>query len=207
MSRSAALAQALPDFGRIEHLVFDAPPPAVQQGPVVPEQPPVEEIVAAAVLRARTELADALAAEHETALQAERERHAAELETVTAQLGAQAGALCSARLQELEDRVAELTTAVTARILANALADDLRKRAIERLDAAIREALSDGEAVRIRVRGAPSLCQALEKALGKHAGQVTFSPTDGFDISVAVDDTVYETRLSEWSATIAETLQ
>lgn len=211
-----SLAAALKDFGaprRAAAEAFIPPPPSLalpadfppSAAPDLP-QVDVEAIVADAVAQAEAALADRFASVHEEALQAERERHAAEIAALQAQFAAEAGDTILSGLAGMESRVIELTGSVAARILGAVLSDDLRRRSIDRLGGIIRDALADGDAIRIRVRGSLPLCEELRERLPVHADRFDFTEGPGFDLSVAIDDSVFETRLAEWSAALAEVL-
>jgi len=211
MMPTHTLADALPDFASMPQ-----PPQedrrAASSGPSVPLQPALaeptlRELIAAEVERARTELEQHLTARHEDELARERERHAAEIAELSTRTGTDAAQQIEQHFAQLEEQLVELTTSVAARILGASLADDIRTRAVTHLAETVRAALSDSEAVRIRVRGAPSLCDALEKALGAHAAQIDFAVADGFDLTVSIDDSIFETRLSEWSSAMSEVFQ
>ena len=107
---------------------------------------------------------------------------------------------------EMEERLAAATSTVTARILGTMLSDDLRDRSIDRLVALIGEALGDGEAVRVRIHGSLPLFETLKRKMPGRASQFDFMESPDFDLSVIIDDSIYETRLAEWSAALAETL-
>lgn len=222
----AALADALKDFGAphvsdtagdfthdpLAGMMGDFPPFAADAGEGVdfvmppPPAPDIDAIVAEAVAAAREEQAKQLGEEHEADRQAERDRHQEEVDALQQQLSVQASAIIAERLQEMEDKVVELTTTVTARILGIALTQDLRKRSIEKLSELITEAIRDSETVRIRVRGTQSLYEALRAALPAHADHLDYTESPGFDLWITIDESAYETRLSEWSAMISEVL-
>ena len=166
----------------------------------------VDAVIAEAVAQAEAALAERLSDEHAQALQSERDRHAEEVAELHNRFAEEAGAKILQRIEEMENHLIELTSAITARILGVVLTDDIRKRSIERLAAIIREALSDGEAIRIRVRGSLPLYEELKKLLPTHAAQLEFSESANFDLSVTIDDSVFETRLAEWSSALAGTL-
>lgn len=218
MSRTA-LAAALKDFGAgpfrpaepfgaVAAGLPTMPPadlPGFPPAPVV-EPVDVEAIVAEAVAKAEAELAQRLADDHAEALRAEQERHAEEVAALERRFADEASTTILTRFAEMEGRVIELTSAVTARILGTTLTDDIRNRSIERLAGLIREALMDGEAVRIRVHGSLPLFEMLKEKLPERGTQLDFMERPEFDLSVSIDDSVYETRLAEWSAALAETL-
>ncbi len=216
-----SLANALKDFGGGPAYPAEAfPMPADLALPQVelPDFPPlpavepvdvdalVAEAVAAAVAQAEAALSERLAAEHAEALRAEQQRHAEEMAELQKRLADQAALKILARFREMENKLVELTCAVAARILGTVLTDDIRDRSIERLAALIREALHDTEAVRIRVRGNLPLFETLKEKLPEHANQLDFMESPDFDLAVSIDDSVYETRLAEWSLALSETL-
>jgi len=209
MMPTHTLADALPDFASMpkppqENFRTASREPA---SPLQPEEPTLKEFIAAEVERARAEVEQRLQLRYQDEMARERERHAAEIAELTTRTGTEAARFIDQRFSQVEDRLVELTTSVAARILGASLADDIRARAVAHLAETIRTALSDSEAVRIRVRGAPSLCEALEKALGAHADQIDFAIADGFDLTVSIDDSIFETRLSEWSSAISEVFE
>jgi hypothetical protein len=210
---SPALADALKDFSSAPALasgpapkrtVTVAQPSRVPPKPAAPPKPSVDELVATEVERAKAKLTEELKAEHAAALAEERERHAREMAEITENFGKEAAASMEARLAEMEARLVELTTSITARILGTGLSSEIRKRAVAQLAETIRAALADNEAVRIRVRGAPSMCEALLAALGSHRDQIDVLAGEGVDLSVTIEDSIYETRLSEWSSAMSE---
>jgi hypothetical protein len=106
----------------------------------------------------------------------------------------------------MEEQVLALTTTAAARILGGLLSEDIRKRAVDALSTRISEAIRDSEAVRIRIAGPQSLCEALAASLGEHAGSVEFTERPSFDLTVNIDSSIYETRLAEWSSDLAGVL-
>lgn len=193
------------DFGQSFALPVDQAPPVFDEPVFAP--PDTGALVAEAVAQAEAALAERLAAEHAEALRIERERHAEEVASLQAGFAEEASATIATRLGELEQRLVDLTGAVAARILGGVLTDDLRARSIERLAAIIRDALADDDALRIRVHGNQALFEALRARLERHADQFDFDEGTLLDLTITIDDSVYETRLAEWSAALAETLE
>lgn len=163
-----------------------------------------QEVLDAAVASAEKALHEQLKSEHEAALQAQAERHAGEMAEMNARLGEQAGALVAERLREAEENLARQAASATARILAIHLTADVQKRMIDSLGEAIREAVRDSDALRVRVRGPLSLYQALAASLGELSRHLEYAEMPGFDLTVSIDDSLFETRLSDWSAALAE---
>jgi hypothetical protein len=214
---SSALAKALKDFGArpLESAGVFTPAPSFAVPdtglPTLPDFPtfdPVDTdaLVADAVAAAAADLTERLEQQHAEALETQRAQHAEEIAALQHRFAEEASGLILKNIESMETRVVELTTAVTARILGVVLTDDVRERSIERLASVIRDALDDDEAVRIRVRGSLPLYEALKEKLPKYADQLDFTETVDFDISVAIDDSVFETRLAEWSTALSEAL-
>lgn len=160
----------------------------------------------AEIARAQAEAEQRLAAEHEAVLAAERQRHATELAALNAQLGGEAGLMIAERLRQMEDAISGLATSAAARILAVHLTADVRKRMIDSLGQAIRDAIRDSEAVRIRIRGPLSLYESLAASLGALSRHLDFTEAPGLDLFASIDDSLFETRLADWSAALAEAL-
>ena len=60
--------------------------------------------------------------------------------------------------------------------------------------------------MRIAVRGPLSLFETLKASLGPRAANLDFIEAPGFDLTVTIDEAVFETRMAEWSATLSEVL-
>jgi hypothetical protein len=199
-----ALFDVLQDFGKRPQPASSAPWP--EASPATAPQPDVAEIVRAEVERAEAALQNRMALAHETAIQAERRNHAAEIDAMLARFGENAGETIAARIGEMESRIGELAAAGAARILGSVLSDELQKRSMESLARSIRSAAVDQETVRITVRGPRSLFETLRAALGDRAGSLDYTEAPGFDLAVAIDGNLFETRLSEWSTALSEIL-
>lgn len=198
-----ALADFLPDFGAkvaAAKTVVELP---VAHQPAAAE-PDLAEIVAAEVAIAEARIRSEMTEAMDAALAAEREAHQAEIAGLQTTFGAEAGARIAAGMDEAETRLAALTAGAAARILSSVLSDDLARRSVESLGVAIREAITDREAVRIKVSGPQSMFETLSASLGPVAARCDFIEAPGFDLTVAIDGTLFETRLAEWSATIGE---
>lgn len=200
-----ALFDLLPDFGprpprRPESAPL--PPPVVETARPVD----VDAIVAEAVARAETALQARLAAAHRAELEAERALHEEEAKTFLSTLGADVGATVAARVAVLETHLVELLDDQLSRILGTVLADDLQRRALATLARMVREGIGDADAVRVRVTGPLSLYEPLRDALGPRAQNLDFAEAPGFDLTVTIDDAVFETRMAEWSQALSEIL-
>jgi len=202
-----ALADLLPDFGVQTSAVRNpAPAFAAEENPKKSSEESVEDLVAQRVSQAEVEIAERLAREYEAKLEAERQRHAVELETVVARLTHETAEAMAVRFSESEQEIEAKIAAVTARILSAALTENLCKRAIDELVGVIGEAMRDRQALRIRVRGPEVLEAVLRERLGERAAQMDFSEAPGIDLTAEIEDSLFETRIAEWAAALSEVL-
>lgn len=213
-----ALVDVLQDFGAPKRAAprpeVPAPPPEPLRSEPQPETELLPEFdaeraaaaVAEAVAEAEAALAQRLSGEHAEAIASLESRHAEELARLRGEFAEEAGRRIAERLAELEQQVVALTSSTVARILGMALTEDVSRAAVDELSRNIVAAIGDREAVRIRVSGPVSLFEALRPGLGRFAGQMDFTEAPGFDLSVSVDSTLFETRLAEWSSALSEVL-
>lgn len=209
MPPALALIDALPDFGSVAPLAGNAGPWA-DFGATVPERRDpapghdLQTIVSAEVAAAEATLAEQLTQEHASAMAEEQARHAEALAAARSELAEQAGRIIEQRFDAMEQQVTALTSEAAARILSVVLTQDLQQRSVSELERIIRQALDDRETVRIRVSGAPALWEALKAGLGDKASHVDFAEAPGLDVSLSLDEKLFETRLAEWSDTLSE---
>jgi hypothetical protein len=205
---SVALFDLLPDFGtRTQRAGQPRPTVDPEHKPEAPApQADIGTLIAEAVAQAEAALEARLSIAHEAALEAERQANAEEARVFLESLGDDVGKAVSLRIDAMEARVTGLVAATVARMIGGIVSDDLQKRSIDALAGAIREAVGDAEAVRIAVRGPLSLFETLKASLGPRAANLDFTETPGFDLTVAIDEAVFETRMAEWSTTLSEVL-
>lgn len=210
IAMNAALFDLLPDFGAIAPKAAKAarngafaPPESVE--PAVPEYD-LGALIAEAVAEAETALALRLNEAHQAEISTLQAAHLAEKTTFLDTLGGDVGKAVATHMTEMEQRVATLTATVVARLLSGHLSEDLQRRSLEALAGTLSDAMRDDEAVRIQIRGPALLFGALQAALGALAGNLDFTEADGFDLTVTIDDVVFETRMAEWSTALSEVL-
>ncbi|WP_353644829.1 hypothetical protein [Mesorhizobium sp. WSM2239] len=208
-----ALFDVLTDFGKRPQRTGAPQPasaePGASQAPFsAPAAPPpdLSEIIATEVARAELALEQRLSLAHEAALEAERQAHAAEIETLMRRFGEEAGQAITTKIAEMEGRLGDLATSATARMLGGFLSEELARRSLDALARAVRAAIGDAEAVRIQVRGPQSLFETLQAALGDRAACFDYIEAPGLDLTVSIDGNLFETRLSEWSGAMQEIL-
>ena len=206
---SPAIADLLTDFaparGRVAASLPQAPARASAPEPA-PEKPNVEAIVAEAVARAERETAERLELTHREALQAEREAHARELEALNVRQGEELAARITAAMQEAERQLISVSSEAAARVLSHFLSEQIVGRAVAELARTIRIAVADADGLRIRVRGPQSLFLPLEAAMGDLSKYLEFTESPGADLTVTINETLFETRLADWSTALSEVM-
>ncbi|GLS31318.1 hypothetical protein SAMN04488498_11839 [Mesorhizobium albiziae] len=210
--RALALSDFLPDFavrslnsqnsGKGPEPLVDLPEPAA----AAPAAADLNTLIREEVAKAEVEITGRLSAIYEATLQAERDKHAAEVERLQVEFGSEIGARISAQLDDLEASVGLVATSLTGRIISSLLTEDIQKRSLESLRRSIVEALRDNDTVRIQAQGPLSLFEPLSAALGERAGSLHYVEAPGFDLTVSIDGNLFETRLAEWSTALAGAL-
>ena len=201
---ATALSDLLPDFGPRTTRAEARPSPML----ATPAEEPADtaQMIAEAVANAERALEARLREAHQRELEAERQANAEEASIFLATLGKDVGETVAARISDMEERVVRLVSDSVARMIGGILSDDLQKRSLDALAQAVRSAVADTESTRVEIRGPLSLFEPLKAALGARADNLHFVEAPGFDLSLIVDDTVFETRMAEWSAALAEVL-
>ncbi len=205
MMSAAALLQLLPDFGPINERSNPSPVDAPRQTAGAP-QADIGQLIAEAVAEAEAALEARLAEAHQNELAEVRQANADEAKAFLETLGSDVGATIAARMDAMQTQVVELVSAAAARAIGAILSDHLQERSLAVLADTIGSAMTDAEALRIRVQGQISLFETLSASLGDRAADLEFIEAPGFDLTVAINDVVVETRMSEWSAALSEIL-
>jgi hypothetical protein len=202
MARS--LADFLTDFGSPDPV---SPPALVAPVATIGFAPEVvERRIREAVEAAESAMAERHAREKE-ALRAElAAAHAAELAQLAETTNQHNAALIERGLEAVHETVVERTQVAVARILGLALTEQMQARALDHLAATLRSALADKTVMRLRITGPEALHAALVERLGDAAPAIMFTPSNALDLTVAMDDTLYATRLADWSAELAAVL-
>ncbi len=204
----AALADLLVDFGARPRM---AAPRAVEPQPVAPappQAPPVDvdALIAEAVARAEAEVATRFQLEMELRLREADEAHQTELDRVRAEAGVELGKRIAAGIADLEHKTIGITSAIVARILEQVATEAVTARAVAALAGTIRSVIDDAETIRVRVKGPQSLFLPLAAAMGDQSRHLDFTEVNAVDLTVAIDETLFETRIAEWSAALAESI-
>lgn len=202
---AAALLQLLPDFGPINDRVNPIQPDMPRQTVSAPHAD-IGQLIAEAVAEAEAALEVRLMEAHQNELAEIRQANAEEARAFLETLGGDVGTTIAARLEATQAQVVELVSTAAARAIGGVLSKHLQERSLAALAGIITSTMKDTEAVRIRVQGPTSLFETLSASLGELSADLDFTEAPGFDLTVAIDDVVVETRMSEWSVALSEIL-
>ncbi|WP_160011598.1 hypothetical protein [Rhizobium sp. 18055] len=209
----SALLSRLKDFG--EPVVV--PPPVVESvfsedfggfddiapEPVVDVEAERRDANAQGEAKATAELTEKYEQEAETVALV----HQREIEELRNRYETEIAELVAARINAISAEVADMVSATVARALAPVLTDMLAQKAAVDLAAALREAILEGEAGTVIVKGPTALFETLKSELGGQAGLLRHQETDDIDLSVEFGDAVLVTRMSAWAASVKKVLE
>jgi hypothetical protein len=130
-------------------------------------------------------------------------RLAAEREAWASAEGTQLAAQLSAGLDALEDGIAQ----EVARVLGPFLGAEVRRQAVSELRTTIATLLAGKTGVALSIAGPPDLLEALTRGLEGSGCVLTCTPSPTCEVRIAADQTVIETRLSDWAKKIEEAIR
>lgn len=209
---TAALARYLKDFGEPA-----APEPVVEMTTfdddmfvnALPEPEPIdpEEVRREAYAEGHEAATQELQAQHAAEMEAAVAAHREELEGLRQAYEAQAAALIAARINEISLTISEAISEQTAEILAPILSEALAANAVRAMAEMVRQAILDGAAATIVVRGPGQLFDILKTELGEDAALLRHVETQDLDLTAEVAGTVLVTRISAWAASLKKVLE
>ncbi|MDR9775542.1 hypothetical protein RJJ65_23360 [Rhizobium hidalgonense] len=148
-----------------------------------------------------------LTEKHEREAQTLAEVHARELEELKLRYEVEAAAIIASRVRDIAEEVAQLVSAGAAIAIAPVMSEALAAKTAESLAVLLREAILEGAAGPILVRGPTRLFDLLKAELGEHAGSVRHLETDDIDLAVEIGESVIVTRMSAWAASLKKVLE
>jgi hypothetical protein len=144
---------------------------------------------------------------YELEAQAKAEAHLHEIEELKLRYEVEAAAVIASRLQDIAEEVARLVSSAAAAAIAPVMTEALTEKAVLDLAVLVREAILEGDAGQVVVRGPASLFKILQTELGEHAASVRHHETDDIDLSVEIGESVLVTRMSAWAASLKKVLE
>ncbi|WP_074060218.1 hypothetical protein [Rhizobium etli] len=133
--------------------------------------------------------------------------HQREIEELTARYQEETAAVIARRLDQIGVEVANLVSAATAKAIAPMLTEALAVQAVSSLAAMLREAILEGAAGSVTVRGPSRLFELLKAEMGERRDLLHHQEFEDADLSVEVGDSVLITRISAWSASLKKVLE
>ncbi len=170
-------------------------------------QPPVnEQAIADAVAAASSEAyergrADGVAfasADYEKKLNDLLNEHEAKLSDMRQEMERDIGEQLWQRLSDELHALRELYTEQTAKVIVPFLGEEIRKKAVLELVASVSRLVTEDQTVKIEVTGKQALLDGFQVAMPKHILNVTYSATDETEIRIKANETVIESRISDW---------
>ncbi|GAA3060497.1 hypothetical protein GCM10010520_06070 [Rhizobium viscosum] len=143
-----------------------------------------------------------LTEKYEDEAQTAAEAHAREIEELKLRYEIEAAAVIASRIRDMAEEIATLVSEVTAAAITPIMTEALAKKATENLAVLLREAILDGAAAPIVVRGPAKLFDILKDELGEHAALVRHNEADEVDLAAEIGETVLVTRISAWAASL-----
>jgi Ser-tRNA(Ala) deacylase AlaX len=135
------------------------------------------------------------------------EVHARELKELKLRYEVEAAAVIASRIRDIAEEIAQLVSAGAAVAIAPVMTEALAAKAAESLAALLRDAILEGAAGAIVVRGPTRLFDIVKAELGEHAGAVRHIETDDIDLAVEIGESVIVTRMSAWAASLKKVLE
>jgi hypothetical protein len=173
--------------------------------PPPPPEPDVETLTAEAFARGVADGEARAAALHATALAEARAAAAEALAAERARWAAEEGARLAGLLAELTQGVEQRIAATASRVLRPFLDASVRDRALAGLSASLDTILRAKPAATMTLTGPADLGEAFLRRLpAALADKIRFTPGEGVELTLAVDDMVVETQLALWSRALRD---
>ncbi|PDT03163.1 hypothetical protein CO666_16450 [Rhizobium chutanense] len=148
-----------------------------------------------------------LTGKYEGEARALAETHARQLEELKLRYEVEAAAIIASRIRDIAEEVAQMVSAGAAAAIAPVMTEALAAKAAENLAVLLRDAILEGAAGPIIVKGPARLFEILQAELGEHAEAVRHFETDDIDLAVEIGESVIVTRMSAWAASLKKVLE
>lgn len=139
-------------------------------------------------------------AEYEVKLNELVEQHKRELVQTREHWDREFGASIWARMAEDFNSIREALAEDTARALVPFLGRQIEDQAVLKLVASVADVVSTEKATKLEVSGPEKLIEGFQAAFPDDRLDVSYTKIEQSEIRIVVDQTVIETRLSEWMA-------
>ncbi|MBB4064131.1 hypothetical protein [Gellertiella hungarica] len=197
-------APQLPDFGETAPLAADAPDFADFPQPEAPDPDLIrQEAYAEGYETASAELG----VRHAEEMEALRQAHAEELAAIRQSLERDAATAISEGLKNIAHTVADRISEELALCLAPVLQEEIARKSVTAMAGMVREAILEGEAGAIIVKGPLSLFNILATELGEDASLLRHVEAADLDLSVEMAGSVLVTRMSAFAASLKKVLE
>ncbi|MEZ2132984.1 MULTISPECIES: hypothetical protein [unclassified Sinorhizobium] len=211
---SAMLARYLKDFGETKPEISTPSPEIFEEDGAfdfgdISEDPPVdiEAERREAYAQGHAAAVEELSQKHQTEIEELTSAHRREIEALSRKYETDTAALIAAKVREIASAVADTVSSQAAEAIAPVLTEALTETAVANLARLIEEAVLEGSAGPITVRGPRSLFDLLIGQLGEDAGLLRHIEADDLDLSVDIGDAALVTRISAWAVSLRKVLE
>lgn len=198
---SFAFAQHLEDFGQPNGLapvpMFDTSPSnsmAVQNEPNID----VEAVKSKAYQDGYNAAMAEMQQQHSAAEEALRAENSQEIAALEARLGEHMAQQIAQTARTQIDENCEKISQQVGQILSQVVSNELVVQSVRQLQDLIRAAFADDEAAQIRIEGPQVLVEKLQNSFGEEFAKIEVTTTENTELSVELDQTLIETRLTDW---------
>lgn len=214
---SASIARYLKDFGDPQPpqpaaLAFDEPmsfgfDSAFQDVFSAPAAPNGDALRQEAYAEGYEAAAAALGMKHQQEMDALRQQMADEMDALRQSFEQEAASRITGGLRAIAQEIALRIADETAACLAPVIQDEIAEKAVADLAVLIREAILEGEAGTIIVKGPLSLFNILATEMGDDASMLRHVEAADLDLTVEIAGSVLVTRLSAFAASLKKVLE
>lgn len=148
-----------------------------------------------------------LAVRHEEALEQLRAAHAEELDRIQKSYEEQLSTLVPTALRSIAGELAERISDEVAHCLAPLFQAEIARKAVADMALLVRDAVLEGEAGPIIVKGPLSLFNILARELGEDAVMLRHIEAADLDLTVEIAGSVLVTRMSAFAASLKKVLE
>lgn len=211
---NSPLARYLKDFGQVVPAAHTFVPDPLEDDISIglndfPDEQPVD--VEAERQQAYAEGQEAasrsLSETHETEIEAMAEAHRGEIDALKQKHEAELAALMAVKFREIAAEVARAVSDGAAAAIAPVLSESVVQASIASLARLLEEAILEGTAGPITVKGPAALFERLQNEIGSGSGLLRHVEADDLDLSVDVGEAALVTRISAWTASLKKVLE
>ncbi|TCL75634.1 hypothetical protein EV286_101176 [Rhizobium sp. BK251] len=211
---NSPLARYLKDFGQMAPAAHTFVPDPLEDDISMglndfPDEPPadIEAERQQAYAEGQEAATRGLSETHEAEIEAMAEAHRGELDALKQKHEAEVAALMAVKFREIAAEVARAVSDGAATAIAPVLSESVAQASIANLARLLEEAILEGAAGPITVKGPAALFERLQSEIASGSGLLRHVEADDLDLSVDVGEAALVTRISAWTASLKKVLE